>query len=990
MKFKFESNLKHQEEAVNSIVDIFEGIATKEGLFSMSRSGLSFDKNTNIGISNQITTIDWKIEICQQNLHRIQKENGLINSNINFEMPTFDVEMETGTGKTYVFLKTILKLSNKYNFKKFIIVVPSIAIKEGIKKTLQITKEHFNSLFPGIKYNYYEYNSNSLETLIWNFSNSDDIEIMIMNIQQMNKMSGNDKNTNVLYKEFDLLGGHKAIDLIKETNPIIIIDEPQSTTSGKTSVEAIKNLNPLFVLRYSATFRKRKNENLVYKLDPVDAYNKKLVKEIVVYSKEVTNENNSQTLIRVHDLDIKNQSAKISIKRSSSKDKQITWTKVNVEFESNLYIASKKLSEYEGIFIEEIDFVNGKIILSNGEEYFKGSSLKGYDIELKTSQIRETIKLHLEKQYKLKDRGIKVLSLFFIDKVDKYRIYDENKNPLLGEYAKIFEEEFILFLKTNKKYWELFNIKDESQIEEIAKEVQDGYFSIDSKNKLKDTKGETKDDTSTYIKIMKDKEKLLSFSEKLCFIFSHSALKEGWDNPNVFQICTLNDSKSEIKKRQEIGRGLRLCVDQKGNRVYDEYINQLSIITSNTHEEFVEKLQKELKEDGFVFGVFEPHTFSNEIEGMEKKESEKLFELLRKKEYINSKGKINRNVSYEEIKEELHQFVIEIFSNPTNEKIQSLDDFMKQSWRELNIKNGNKKVKNNIKKEVINSKEFINLWNAINQKTTYNFHFNTKEYIKEVKMVIKENLNNHLKTKIISSKSKIEKLTFEGIKLKKQGIINEEIIDSTIVKQWIPDIVSDIEKATSITRRTIIEILSDDEIIEYIKKYHEKIKNIVIKAMNEIKTKMMVEGIEYKKIEDYYSQENFIKNNEPEIDPSTQNDSIIEIDKSSTKYPYEYVVVDSKVEKEFAKNSIDADIVVKFVKLPSWFKVPTPLGEYNPDWAIYKKDYMAFVAETKGSNDMSQLRESEEFKYICGKKHFESIGTKIILGKDFDEIIKKS
>lgn len=987
MKFNFESDLEHQKNAIDSVVNIFEKLETKDSPFSILRRTSQSSLMANYGFSNQITTNNWKKDICEVNIHKIQEENRLKKSNVCEKNPTFDVEMETGTGKTYVYLRTILELSNKYRFKKFIIVVPSIAIKEGVKKTLEITKDHFNFLYSGLTYSWKEYDSKSLE-IVRNFAQNDDVEIIIMNIHQMNKKDGN-----VFYKERDDLMGHKAIDLIKQTNPIVIIDEPQSTSSGEKSLEAIKELNPLFTLRYSATFKPRKNENLVYKLDPADAYNKKLVKQIAVYSKETENENNSNKLIELIDLDNKKETAKIKIRQLSSK-KEIKWVTRIVKINVDLYHLSNQIEQYKGLSIEEFNFKENEIILTNGINIKKLEHSEEIDKKTKRLQIKETIIQHLEKQREIKNKGIKVLSLFFIDKVDKYRIYTENNKEELGEYAKFFEDEFYGVLSKHKEYWDLFNIKTKDQIKGLAKEVHDGYFSIDKKKKIKDTKGESNDDASTYQKIMKDKEKLLSFSEKLCFIFSHSALKEGWDNPNVFQICTLKEySHSEIRKRQEIGRGLRLCVDQNGRRVYDENINKLSVITTESYGDFVAKLQNEFKEDGVLFGVVDNQLFFEKSnEQINKEQSKKLYEAFKRNGYIDKNDKWEKQLDINDVMEKLSSFEQDIFENPTNDTRELIKEIIIKSYsHKIKIKNGNKLIKNKVNREVINSKEFTDLWKSINQKTVYNIKFDTDLYIKNTQEEIKEELlkikNN--KTRIKTKKVDIELDKMSGVQV--ANVVTDKIENLDLESEeeiWIPDIISDIETATRITRRTIVNILRDEVIINSLKNYHENIKNIIISSMNKNKIDMMVDGIEYKKVEDYYLQE---KLEEIEDKEFNEDENVLKIEKEIKKYPYEYVVLDSKVEKEFAVNSKNSNMVTKFIKLPSWFKIQTPLGTYNPDWAIYKKDSIPFVVETKGSSDKQSLREKESKKITCGEKHFKSIGknVKFILGSSFDEIINK-
>ena len=959
MKFQFESNLEHQNRAIKSVINIFNGIQTRDGIFSIRQiQKVLLENNQTKGISNIIKTYNWIGEIAQENVHNIQVENGLFKSKINPNFPTFDIEMETGTGKTYVFLKTILELNQNYDFKKFIIVVPSVAIKEGILKTLQITKEHFSNLYPSIKYYYYEYDGQSLQT-VWNFANNNSVEIMIVTIQAINK------NINIFHKNQENLSGNKPQELIKNTNPIIIIDEPQSTTSTEKSIQIIHDLNPLFILRYSATFKERKHENLIYRLDAFDAYKKRLVKEIQVYGTQIEN-NSIRSYVKLVSLDIKKQKVEIEIKVANKKN-GISIKKKKVITNDDLYNVSNQLNEYENLKIENINFKDKLIELSDGREIALGANNDEYDLFIKTTQIRETIETHLKRQFKLKEKGIKVLSLFFIDKVSKYRIYDENGKQSLGEYAEIFEKEFIKFMTTSsgKKYHSLFPKSDIQNIQKLASKIHDGYFSVDKKNNFKDTKGDSKDDTTTYDKIMKDKEKLISFDEPLCFIFSHSTLKEGWDNPNVFQICTLNDTKSEIKKRQEIGRGLRLCVNQNGLRVYDESVNILSVFTNESYENFVKSLQEEMKEEGILFEKIEIYSFSNEIEQIDKKTSEEIYKLLIDNNFINRKGKLTKDYHQDKIKNLLSE------KNIVDEKnIDNVILVIESYKKVLNINDGRKTITNTIKKEVIESEEFQKLWNTINTKTIYNVKFDTEEFINKTKKNILKNLDNINSATIVVTKAEID-IKRSGVESKNIGIHQNKRIDNSSIGIQLIDIVSDIEKTTGLTRKTIVKIISEEEIIEAIRKNQESAKKIINKAMNEEKIKLMVDGIEYQKINEYYEQK-LLNENIKEFNKENNN---FYIDASnSNKYPYKFIITDSNIENKFGNDSLKANIIKKFIKLPNWFTINTPLGTYNPDWALYHDSEVIFVAETKGTNDLSKLRNDEQLKIQCGKKHFQALG----------------
>lgn len=989
MKFQFEAHLEHQDEAINSVINIFNGIKTRNGVFSIRKNSQISLFSNNHGISNVILNDNWQKDIALQNIKKIQEKNMLDISNTIGSIPTFDIEMETGTGKTYVFLKTILELNQKYDFKKFLIIVPSLAIKEGIIKTLEITKEHFKMLYPSIKYQYREYDGQSLQ-LVWDFANNNNVEIMITNIQSINK------DINIFNKNNDYLSGDKPIDLIKNTSPIVIIDEPQSTASGKKSIDAINELNPLFILRYSATFKQRKDENLIYKLDAIEAYKKKLVKQIKVYGTEIE-DNDIAKYIKLEKLDIKKQNATIKIKCSTN-----TGTKIKsktIRSNDNLFEVSNHLSEYKDLRIENIDFDNKLIELSDEQKVYLNVNNNKYDKAIKEGQIEETIREHLNKQVKMRDKNIKVLSLFFIDKVANYRFQNERGESEPGEYAKVFERTFqkILFKGKEKGYWKLFNLNESEdekdvikKIDQISKRVHDGYFSIDKKNNYKDTKGDTKDDKSTYDKIMKDKEKLISFDEELAFIFSHSALKEGWDNPNVFQICTLNETKSEIKQRQEIGRGLRLCVDQNGERIYDENINQLSIFTNSRYEEFISNLQKEMIEDGIEFKKINKSYLMNQIPNLDHKSCEAIIELLHDENIL----KKDQTLNLQEYKRNEVEIILKNSDlNLSEESIKNILEALEKTTSKILdvVKDGRKQIKNNLKKDVINSPEFQELWKTISSKTSYCIKFDSNKFIEEAKKnIIKEIDDNKIQeAKIVTTKANVD-INKDGVKATNVDIVNNKKIDSnsSLTNEPLIDIISDIENITKLTRKTIVQIINDKKIIESILKNQETTKNLIIEKMKNEKEKLMVDGIEYQKNGELYQLSLLDDKLEFTLDDNYSIDA-----KSSKKYPYEYVVVDrSNIEKNFAKDALNKSMVKTFIKLPKMFRIPTPLGFYNPDWALYDENNIIFVAETKGSTNENDLREKENKKIKCGKEHFKSLGNNIKyeVVTNLDSLLRKS
>ena len=613
MKLQFDANLEYQEQAVFSVVDLFRGQTPKQSNFTVSL----YDAMEGQGTLFTSTGIGNKLELDEEdilnNLKDVQLRNGMKQSTVlEHGKYDFDIEMETGTGKTYVYLRTIFELNKAYGFTKFIIVVPSIAIKEGVKKSLDITKEHFDMLYDNTPYDYFVYDSGKLSQ-VRDFAVADNIQIMVINIDAFRKSFTDpekENKANLIHRTNDKMNGMRLIDLIAETNPFVIIDEPQSVDTTPKSKEAIASLNPLCTLRYSATHVDK--HNCVYKLDAIDAFNLNLVKQIEVASFSSTDYHNRAYML-LKSVDNKKSPITAKIEIDALVKGEVKRKVVTVKQGSDL---SEKLSGnraiYEGYIVDEIYCEKGEEYVSftmKSEILRIGRAVGEFDdIAVKEQQIRKTIEEHLNKELVFSGKGVKVLSLFFIDRVANYRYYDDDGNAHKGRYAELFEKHYkeLIQRPKYKKLIESGVISDDETV------VHNGYFSVDKKGVFKDTNGTTTSDDDAYNLIMKDKEKLLSFDSKLQFIFSHSALREGWDNPNVFQICTLNETNSEVKKRQEIGRGLRLCVNQKGERLHGSSINTLTVMANESYDEFAKKLQTEYeKDEGIRFGFIEKHTFAN-------------------------------------------------------------------------------------------------------------------------------------------------------------------------------------------------------------------------------------------------------------------------------------------------------------------------------------------------------------------------------------------
>ena len=982
MKLKFDSNLDYQTEAVNAVTGLFEGQNSMLQYFSVTGQA-TLDSSTGIG-----NKIDISYEDILDNLRKIQSYHKIAPSE-SLSSLDFNIEMETGTGKTYVYLKTIFELNKKYNFTKFIIVVPSIAIKEGVNKTIEITKEHFKGLYDNVIYDHFVYDSSKLEQ-VRNFAVNSNIQIMIINIDAFNKSftdPSKETKANIIHREQDKLSGYKPIDLIAQTSPVVIIDEPQSVMGGKGE-EAVSYLNPLCTLRYSATHKEI--QNLVYKLDAVDASEKELVKQIEVDG-IVSSGYHNEAYLKLISVNNKKSPITARIEIDALVKGSIKRKTVTVKQGSDL--SERKLGNrdvYNGYVVDEIYCEEGNEFVSftQKDEYLRIAQGVGDadDLKIKREQIKNTIIEHLDKELAFSKAGkkIKVLSLFFIDKVANYRQYDEDGNPIKGPYAEIFEEEYKRVIK-NPKYSTLYKDID---LTLTAEEVHNGYFSVDKKGKVKDTK-ETKagkirankDDESTFNLIMRDKEKLLSFDSNLKFIFSHSALREGWDNPNVFQICTLNETQSTMKKRQEIGRGLRLCVNQDGERIHDKNINVLTVIANESYEDFARNLQQEIEDEtGIKFGTIKKTAFAHiqwtnkkgEKEPLGSQHSNEIFKHFILNNYIDRKGKIqdalkvaldNKTVDIPERYEEIKKDIIETIEKPA---------------KGIKVRNAKTRKEVKVNKQVFLSDDFKEFWNKIKHKTTYAVEYDTDELVSKCIKAMDESLNVK-PPKLLFTKSGLT-IDAGGVRPDGKGHIKTAYSEEDQIA--LPDIVTYLQNETDLTRRTIVRILIESDTLEQFKRNPQEYMQQTAKLINKVMSMMIVDGIKYTKIDDSYSQELF------------KNDELwgyLEKNLIESKHSvYDYVIYDSEVEKNFAM-SLENDPEVKlYTKLPYWFKIKTPIGNYNPDWAVMieketGESRMYFVVETKGSTDYLGLRPTEQAKIDCGRKHFEAIGENVGLevAKDY-------
>ena len=995
MKIQFNPDLSYQKDAIDAVVSIFEGQETCQTTFTVTSApvidqhgqmdALAASEQNDLGIGNRLRLIE---EELLENTQQVQLVNGLKQSSA-LNGKDFTIEMETGTGKTYVYLRSIFELNQKYGFTKFIIVVPSLAIKEGVYKSLQMTEEHFRTLYDNVQFDYFVYDSSKREQ-VRSFATNDYIQIMVINIDAFRKSftdPSKETKANLIHRADDRLSGMKPIEFIRSTNPIVIIDEPQSVDTTAKSKEAIASLNPLCTFRYSATHVDKHNP--LYKLDSIDAYEHKLVKQIEVASLNVQDGHN-KAYIKLLSVDNRKSPITAQIELDVNQAGGVKRMKKKVKAGDDLLEISKGRDIYDGYVINDI-------YCSEGNEYIDftskpdvirlGEAIGGVDDDAqKRLQIRKTIEEHLEKELKLVPQGIKVLSLFFIDRVANYRSYNDEGQMIKGKYAQWFEEEYRQII-AKPKYQSLF---DEIDLGRDPEEVHNGYFAADKRKKgdpenlvrFKDSSGKTADDESAYNLIMKEKEKLLSLDYKLRFIFSHSALREGWDNPNVFQICTLNETASTVKKRQEIGRGLRLAVNQNGERVYGFDVNTLTVMANESYEDFVKQLQKEIEdEEGIRFGLVEQHQFANIVvthEGEKPKflgteQSEKVWQHLVEHGYIDTKGKVQ-----DKLKLDLKDNKV-VLPDEVQEIAGPISALLKKVAGGLNVKNKDDRTPVKLNKQVYLSEDFKELWDRIKHKTIYRVDFDPDALIDKCAKEIEKNLIvgrtrfNYDKAKVATERS--------GLELKDETS-QTHVYD--IRDYQLPDIVSFLQNETNLTRRSIVAILQKCNRLNDFKNNPQKFIDEVTAIITNQMRLFIVDGIKYRKIGDehFYAQELF---EEQEL-IGYLSKNMLETQKSV----YDHVVYDSDIEETFARAFEKSDDIKLYAKLPGWFKIDTPLGGYNPDWAVLVeqdgKEKLYFVVETKSSLFSDALRPKEQAKIDCGTAHFEALGqeAKFIKANDYD------
>lgn len=999
---------RFQAEAARSIANAFTGQPKSDGqsdhiidqgkdkkLFTLAGFG-----NKNIVLAREA--------VCE-NVRAIQTEQGLKPVDYLQDLQgvgmAFTIEMETGTGKTYTYIKTMYELNERYGWTKFVVIVPSIAIREGVKKSFESMQEHFAQEYNGKRMQCFVYNSKQLSK-IDAFAGDVGMHVMIINTQVFNssfdeenskdkvvkgKTKKADKTARIIFDKRDEFGSRRPIDVLSQCHPIMIIDEPQSVLGvdkGNKTRKGLALFKPLFTLLYSATHRKGDIYNMMFRLDAIDAYNQKLVKKIEVKGIKQIGSTATNGYVYLEEIIISkgNPQARISFDVKTATGTKQTSKVVGEQFD--LYAQSGELNEYKNNFIvERIDGVEGSVRFVNGLVLHEGDAVGAVNEDyLRRIQIRETIRTHLERERQLFGQKIKVLSLFFIDHVDNYRLYEGPETK--GKFAKMFEEEYRNVLsELMPTFGDEAYLRYLSDPRNAAEKIHQGYFSMDKKGKAVESGNkEGENEERAFDLIMKDKERLLSLKEPVRFIFSHSALKEGWDNPNVFQICTLKNSDNETKKRQEVGRGMRLCVNQNGERqdadVLGDHVfdtNILTVIASESYDDFAKKLQTEMAEacaDRPIIitpNLFEgkPYTKADGTNGrFDLAQARDIYDELVCQKYVK-KGELTAKY-YEDKRNGTLDF--EELNNMKDGIIAALDTVFNPS--SVKPEDARKPKTANFQQENFDKKEFQELWKRINQRTYYQVNFDTSDLVKKSIKALDDNL------KVTEIRIVVEGGSLDNVRDKEsletgvamtQGNTRTIHVTEAIGKGVTYDLIGKLVMATGLTRKTIVEILKGIKPATFhLFKFNPE--EFIIKAsliINDCKALAVIQCIKYEKLNDKFSTDIFTEN----MLRGKLGINAIE----STKSLYDLVVLDSMgTEKNFAESLEYEDDVVVYTKLPNGFYINTPMGKYNPDWAVAFREgsvkHVYFVAESKG-NDLqgSQLRGSEESKIECARRHFKAI-----------------
>ena len=1029
MKFNFKIQ-QYQTDAVNAVVRVFQGqpyhasasylrdIGTLSNMSGQMRLLPGLEDDTQWEIEDLMSEIGYKNEALRltddqllQNIRNLQQENNIHQSDAlvaPLGRVSLDVEMETGTGKTYVYIKTMFELNRLYGWSKFIVVVPSVAIREGVKKSFESMADHFMEHY-GKKARFFVYNSNNLNQLDA-FSSNSGINVMIINTQAFAASMNEEKNVEgrkgdaaarIIYSKRDEFGSRRPIDVIAANRPILILDEPQKMgKEDSVTQKALIKFNPLFTLNYSATHAKQ--HNLVYVLDALDAYNKRLVKKIEVKGFEVKNLRGTDKYLYLENIILSSKKppmARLELEIAHNNGNKREFRTLGVG--DNLYYISGEMEQYKGFVISEIDPFTGIVTFTNGDELRKGDVTGDVsEIDMRRVQIRETIISHFQKEQELFKLGIKTLSLFFIDEVAKYRQYDEDGNELLGEYGRIFEQEYISVLNEYRTFLDVDYMKYLDAVD--VHEVHRGYFSIDKKtgrsvNSSLKRGTDMSDDISAYDLILKNKERLLSFEEPTRFIFSHSALREGWDNPNVFQICTLKHSDSTTQKRQEVGRGLRLCVNQAGNRMDAETlgdkvheINVLTVIASESYAPFVADLQKQIRDvlyDRPTKATIEYFSgksikFGGKPVKVDDRQARAIYQYLVRNNYVDEEDRVTQDYR-DDVQNNALAPVPEVLK-PIEDGVHALVQAIYGDALLNNMfENGNKpKVLDNPLNERFEKEEFQRLWRTINHKYAYTVDFDSNELIaKAIAHIDSELYVSRLQYTVTYAEQKDvisvdmvrDGSSFDDAKSKTSALTHAHPSQVTY------DLIGKIAEGTVLTRRTVAAILQGIKPMTFAmyRKNPEEFITKVIRLIKEQKATMIVDHITYDTIEGSYDSSIF-----------TAKKSALTIDKAyrARKAIQDYVFTDGaaekSVERKFAESLDGAEEVFIYAKLPKGFYIPTPVGHYSPDWAIVfhegKVKHIYFVAETKGTMESLNLRPIEKAKIDCAKKLFSRLSNGLV------------
>ena len=1025
MKFNFKIQ-QYQTDAVEAVARVFNGqghydkisyirdLGKKKanqqmGILAEDEFGEVLDLDSDTGYKNEM--VELSDEQLLKNIQQLQNENNIKMSTSlvkDLGRCSLDIEMETGTGKTYVYIKTMFELNKRYGWSKFIVVVPSIAIREGVKKSFEITADHFMEHY-GKKARFFIYNSSNLNQLD-NFSSSSGINVMIINTQAFAsslKEDGKSKEARIIYSKRDEFGSRRPIDVIKANRPIIILDEPQKM-GGDVTQKALKNFNPLFTLNYSATHAKQ--HNLVYVLDALDAFNKRLVKKIEVKGFEVKNFRGTDKYLYLEQIVLSSKKPPMAkLELEIGYNKSINRETRILGVGDNLFYVSQEMEQYKGFVISEIDPIRGCVTFTNGETIYTGDVVGDVsEKDMRRIQIRETILSHFEKEEKLYNQGIKTLSLFFIDEVSKYRQYDENGDEVLGEYGKMFEEEYLDILNQNLT---MFDSEYQKYLRSTADEISrihKGYFSIDKKtgrsvNSELKRGSEFSDDISAYDLILKNKERLLSFDEPTRFIFSHSALREGWDNPNVFQICTLRHSDSTTAKRQEVGRGLRLCVNQAGNRMDTETcgdtvhdINVLTVIANESYKNFVSALQSDIK----TMLYDRPLTATSEyftgkfvmVDGVQTMidagTADDIEYYLIENRYINRERKVTDQYRADFAAGALAPLPMNLapMADGIHKLVQAVFD---ESVLKDMISNGHDtKVTDNPLNDNFYKKEFQTLWNYINHKYAYTVSFDSEELIQKAIAHIEDKLvvsQLQYTTSVGQQKTQMNQHEVERGDSFKTAKTRTQTLQHAESSQVRYDLIGKIAEGTVLTRRTVAKILSGLRVdtVHNFKNNPEEFISKVVKLINEQKATMIVDHISYDETSGTYDSAIFTaeKSGQPV-------DKAFKADKAIQDYVFTDGSAEKSIERRFAEDLDAAEEVCVYAKLPKGFHIPTPVGNYSPDWAIAFNEgsvkHIFFIAETKGTMESLNLRPIEQAKIACAKKLFNEISTSNVKYHDVD------